>query len=420
MASLQPFKAGYYNSQKVSRIDECFSQPFDELESMELAQLQKNPYHYSHVIRTVPGDKESYVTAKHKLFGWFIRDVVIFDKVVSFYVYDQPFFHQGMLMRRFSLFALVPVESLYRRLHLYENTIDEYVEDCYQRLVFSQCGLEPILIGYYNPSIRIAELASLAISRAPLFSFGDQTSGEYRLYQVVEPSLLEHIANVLEQEKWYLLDGHHRLKAALRYYEEQKNMIGSAYTGKEPWNFVLISLVNMADEGFAVQPWNRLVKTLPIPAPDVLKKIGQSFKLAAIPFEDTLTEKAARKKLRLLLNDYASKGIVAFGITVAQLSHKYFLAIGGEGFCPDVVDNQIIQGILGFNPRYPDVHYESQDVRALDRVKNKHYQLALLPQTLSLKSFLSLNPNQMFAPRSFDFYPKVQSGVLLYSFKYSW
>lgn len=420
MAWLQPFKAGYYNSQKIARIDECLSQPFDELDEGEVAQLQKNPYHYSHVIRTTPGEQESYVAAKHKLFGWFIRDVVVFDKVASLYVYEQPFLHQGTVAKRLSLFALVSLEELSKRLHLYENTIDEYVEDCYQRVMTSQCSLEPILIGYYNPSLRFSELVSKSLGERPFFSFGDASENEHRLYQVAEPSLIDHVATTLQGEKLYLLDGHHRFKAALRYYQEQKMAKGSGYTGTEPWNYVLVSLVNMADEGFGIGPWNRLIKTLPQSAQDVLKAIGTSFKLAAIPFQDALTEKAARKKLRMLLSDYASKGVVAFGISVAQATTKYFLAVGGQGFSPKVVDTSVIQGILGLTPRYPDVHFESQDTRALDRVKNKHYQMALLPQTLSLKEFLSLNPNETFAPRSFDFYPKVPSGVVLYSFKYSW
>ncbi|MCX7882595.1 MAG: DUF1015 domain-containing protein [Brevinematales bacterium] len=420
MAWLQPFKAGFYNSQKIARIDECLSQPFDELDAVELGQLQKNPYHYSHVIRTLPGDKESYTTAKHKLFGWFIRDVVVFDKVSSLYAYEQPFVHQGTMMRRFSLFALVSLEELSRRLHFYENTIDDYVEDCYQRVIASQCHLEPLLIGYHNSSLQVKDLVSRSLSQTPLFSFQEQTGEEHRLYQVAESSLVEYVASALEKEKLYLLDGHHRFKGALRYYQEQKMAKGSAYTGTEPWNYVLVSIVNMAEEGFAIQPWNRLVKTMPISAQDALKAIGNGFKLAAIPFQDALTEKAARKKLRILLNEYASKGVVAFGVAVAQASSKYFLAVGGQGFCPSVVDTQVIQGILGLTPRYPDIHYESQDNRAFERVKNKHYQVAFLLQTIGLRDFLALNPNQTFSPRSFDFYPKVPSGVVLYSFKYSW
>jgi len=420
MAWLKPFKAGYYNPQKISRIDECLSQPFDELEEGEVGQLQKNPYHYSHVIRTTPGDEESYVAAKHKLFGWFIRDVVIFDKLSALYVYDQPFVYQGGITRRLSLFALVSLEELARRVHRYETTLDEYVEDSYRRIVASQAHLEPILVGYHNPALRIGDLVSRSLSQSPLFAFGEAGTDEHRLFQVAEPSLVDHVATALEKERLYLLDGHHRLAAALRYYEEQKAARGSAYTGNEPWNYVLVSLVNMADEGFGIQPWNRLVKTLPLPAADVVKAVGGSFKLAAVPFQDALTEKAARKKLRMLLSDYASRGVVAFGMAFAQASTKYFLAVGQSGFCPQVVDTAVVQTILGLRPRYPDLHYESQDTRALDRVKSKHDQLALLTQTLSLPQFLSMDPNQTFAPRSFDFAPKVASGVVLYSFKYSW
>ncbi|URA09353.1 DUF1015 domain-containing protein [Thermospira aquatica] len=419
MAWLLPFKAGYYNPQKIARIEDCISSPYDELETGELNQLQKNPYHYSHVIRTVPGDNESYVTAKHKLFGWFIRDVILFDKVASLYVYEQSFISQGTVQRRYGIFARVAVEDLAKRLRLHEETIEEYVEDSYQRIAVSQCHLEPLLVGYHNPSLKIADNVSQNLSLPPLISFGGSSENEHRIYQVSEPAVIDRLASALQGEKLFLLDGHHRFMAALRYQEEQKMAKGSAYTGEEPWNYVLIALVNMADEGFTPLPWNRLIKTLPLSAQDLMKQMGTVFKLAAIPFQDAMTEKAARKKLRLLLSEYASKKVSAFGVALSQASTKYFLAVGGQGFSPLVVDEQVIRKILGMNPRYPDVHYESQDQRAFERVKNKQYQVAFFTQTISLLDFVQLPSNQIFMPRAFDFYPKVPSGVILYSFKYS-
>ncbi len=419
MAWLLPFKAGYYNPQKIGRIEECVSLPYDELETGELNQLQINPYHYSHVIRTTPGDKDSYVAAKHKLFGWFIRDVILFDKVASLYIYDQPFLSQSTVQRRLAVFARVAVEDLAKRLRLHEDTIEEYVEDSYQRIAVSQCHLEPLLVGYYNPSKKIAGLVSQNLDRTPLVSFGGEGENEHRIYQVSEPTVMEQLSAALQDEKLFLLDGHHRFRAAIRYQEEQKMAKGSSYTGDEPWNYVLVALVNMADEGFTPQPWNRLIKTLPLPAQEVMKQVGTVFKLAAIPFQDALTEKAARKKLRMLLSDYASKKVPAFGIALSQASTKYFLAVGGQRFSPILVDEQVIQKILGLNPRYPNVHYESQDQRAFERIRSKHYQVAFFTQTVSLQEFLQFQPNQLFMPRAFDFYPKVASGVVLYSFKYS-
>jgi len=367
---------------------------------------------------TEPGNHESYVTAKHKLFGWFIRDVIIFPKVPSLYLYHQAFQSQGTVMRRYSLFALLSLDEVAQRVRFYENTYDEYVEDCYQRIATTQCHLEPILIGYNNPSIRLENLVSRVLEQPPLFSFGEQGM-EDQVFQVPEPSLIEHVEASLQGEKFFLLDGHHRLKAALRYRDEQKAAKGASYTGKEPWNFVLVSIINMADDGFSLVVPSRLLKEVSLPIQDAVKQIGASFNLAAIPFQDALTEKAARKKLGMVLAEYQAKKVVAFGFSVAQASSRYFVAVGGSGLSSEVVDRQVIQGIFGLQPRYPSIHYESNWQRAFDKVKNRLYQIAFFPQSIPLFAFVNMNPNQVFAPRSFDFVPKVPSGIVLYSFKYS-
>ena len=98
----------------------------------------------------------------------------------------------------------------------------------------------------------------------------------------------------------FIADGHHRYETSRNY----RNIMRARY-GERPANrsyeFVMMYLSNMNDEGLTILPSHRLIKKVPgFQAESLLKKAGKWFDIAELPLTGrTLSREWADLKQRL-------------------------------------------------------------------------------------------------------------------------
>ena len=67
--------------------------------------------------------------------------------------------------------------------------------------------------------------------------------------------VVEEIKQALADQPLYIADGHHRYESALAYRRARR--AGKASAGEEPFDFVMMALVDFADPGLVILPAHR-------------------------------------------------------------------------------------------------------------------------------------------------------------------
>ena len=88
----------------------------------------------------------------------------------------------------------------------------------------------------------------------------DTDNGEsHRLWAITDTEAVSQICRRLAHQPLYIADGHHRYESALAYQRERRACSPSVH-GSEPFDFVMMTLVDFADPGLVILPAHRLVR----------------------------------------------------------------------------------------------------------------------------------------------------------------
>ena len=114
----------------------------------------------------------------------------------------------------------------------------------------------PILSMYRDSSGEIAEILEKCAAGKPIASAPLRDGERHELYSVNATGELRRLAEIFAAEPLYIADGHHRYESALTYQREKRALHPDAPAGT-PFNFVLMTLVDMDDPGLLVLPPHR-------------------------------------------------------------------------------------------------------------------------------------------------------------------
>jgi len=128
----------------------------------------------------------------------------------------------------------------------------------------------------------------------------------------------------------FIADGHHRYETALAFKKEMEDK-GLCKTGEEPFNYVLMFLSNMEDEGLSLLPTHRIIEVdSKIKVREILK---QHFDLQKISSDDMSGEQAITKMLETIKSTPHS-----FGMYLTNTGNYYTLRFNGESLDVDLPD----------------------------------------------------------------------------------
>src|SRR5437660_7324318 len=136
MSRIKPFKALYYNSQKVGDMSKVVCPPYDVISSEEqLFYHNLSPYNFIHIElnRERPNDDKSnnkYLRAKKTYEDWQRKGILVQDAKPSIYFYKQEYKIQGEKHSRLGFIALMELaDEADSRVYPHENTHAHAVED---------------------------------------------------------------------------------------------------------------------------------------------------------------------------------------------------------------------------------------------------------------------------------------------------
>lgn len=434
MAEVCPFCGIQYKKEKVSNLGIVICPPYDEISpAKQKLYYQKSDYN---VIRLeLPAQpsagstrsRSKYGNAAMTLKSWLGEGVLQADGSPAFYLHDHYFSYDGRRRRR-ELIARVKLAPWGEGIYPHEETSTKMKRDRLQMLRTCQTAPSPILALYQGKDKEIAGIFSSVSQHNPPVDLID--SGERHLiWAITESQLIRQISGLLSDLPIYVADGHHRYETALAYQRERIEQLSSP-TGKEAFNYIMMSLVEFSDPGLVVWPVHRLVRGI---APDTRAKLihwltnQDLFTVETNPLADIKANLAENifHKLKPAEGEGALLGVLGLeddsliilrprpdvsidkAMPVARSQAYRELSVS-------LLNHLILEEILGIDSSKDDVKYTADVDEAYRRVIEGDYQLAFitsLPKVEVVKTIA--DAGDRMPRKSTYFYPKVPAGLVI-------
>lgn len=438
MAIVAPFRGFTYNFWKLGDLSRLVTPPYDVISNEEQnAYYQTHPYN---TIRLILGKKKlgdsdwdnRYTRAANYFERWESEDILIRSERPSLYITSQtydPGNGEGP-KTRWGIIALVRIEEKDSDVILpHERTFSAHKDDRLRLMRACNAQFSPVFGIFEDPDNTVLESCHKSLDFPPQIAFESEDGLSYRMWILQRPDLFRKISQAMIRKPIFIADGHHRYETARNF----RNMMRSRH-GWRPANrsyeFVMMYLTNMNDEGLSILPSHRLVKNAPnFRLEPFLEEAGKWFYVSELPYRSPQVSEHS-DSLRDLLRESGSNGTaIVFQHHDHGPCYIFSLKPGvkskmGRDLHPSlkkldvlVLSRFVLQRALGFTKKDLDndeiFHYESSISKATSLVDSGDYKMAFLLNPTKIDQVREIAANRLIMPRkSTYFYPKIITGLV--------
>lgn len=421
MAKIIPFKGILYNRDKVSG-DTVIAPPYDIISPEFKEQLyQKSPYNVVRIDfgKETPDDNtgnNKYTRAKNFLSKWLEQGILVRDSEPAFYAYEIDYAISGQKKTLRGILALIKIEELGNGIYPHEATHSKPKADRLNLMRACLANTSPIY-SLYNSAERVTSNILSNIRENPYITARDSYGALHKLYKISDSQRIEAIISEMSNKAIFIADGHHRYEVALEFKKEMDLKAGSRKDDKvnsdfsyQPWDYVMMFLANMADEGITILPTHRMVKDISRKE-DVVGKLKSDFDIYELQMDSDIIRTISRKgknTLGLYLHFEKEWHILKYKGHKLEDIHPALNSL-------DVVllHELILKRDLGIT----DVAYEMNVNEAIRRVHDGDFDAVffLNPTGVDDVEKTALAGLRM-PPKSTYFYPKLLTGMVINKF----
>jgi uncharacterized protein (DUF1015 family) len=282
---------------------------------------------------------------------------------------------------------------------------------------------------YKDSGKDIAQILNTESERQPLIETSEENGESHRLWAIADPTVVERIVGCFQQQPVYIADGHHRYESALTYRRERR-FGNPADSGEEPYDFVMMSLIEFNDPGLLILPAHRLMRGISKSnLASLLSGLDSVFTVRRIPAENATPDVILKS---LAGGDGHRASLILYGLVpdcYLQLEMRKDITINqilpdlhadyDQKYSVSIVDHVIFEGIMGFTPETLGslLSYTSDAREAINLVTSQEYQLAFLVNPVHSSDIKSVADSGGRMPKkSTYFYPKMPAGLVFYRF----
>jgi uncharacterized protein (DUF1015 family) len=267
MTKIIPFRGWRYNPKKINDFSKVVAPPYDVI-NPEQKQVfyAKSAYNVTHIDLPDEVEKLNRYEAAAKIFEkWKHEEVLTCDAKPSLYLYFQTYsLPDGRRLTRRGFFGKRKLESFSEGgIRPHERTFSGPKEDRLRLMVATQAQLSPIFVLYNDAKHEVDPQLEALASAKPEVHIVEECGDEHRLWHVQDEASIYKLINTIHERPLLIADGHHRYETALNYCQEQRAVLGSAYTGKENFNDVMMYFCSLEDSGLVVLPTHRVLAQQP-------------------------------------------------------------------------------------------------------------------------------------------------------------
>lgn len=417
MATIKPIRALRY-TQKAGTLASCVCPPYDIVNDTEYALLCAENEHNLIRLELPKGGEERYETAGKLLDEWKADGILARDEKEGIYLYREAFEVAGKTYAFDGLVCLVGLVPFSERVVLpHEETLSKAKDDRFRLMCATGCNFSSVYSLYRDESgeirNKIRELQALPV----LEEFTDSEGVTHSLRKIEDEETLAFLVNAFADKQLFIADGHHRYETALnfkKHLEENGNPNG--------WqaDSMLMTLVDLEDDGLVVLPTHRLIRDLPVDRTDFLVKAKEFFDITVYP-------------------DVSAAESV---LDAHKEKHAFALYTGGEGFTllvgnekadtlfvegrsnayakldVTVLHTLLLEQVLGIDrenmAKQINLRYTRSAAEAVESVKNGESTAAFLLNATKIEEIRAVaEAGDKMPQKSTYFYPKLKTGLVM-------
>lgn len=443
MATIVPFRGIRFNREKAGDLAELVTPPYDVIDDdSQEAFYQVSPYN---IIRLEYGkkyatDSESdnrYTRAAAYYQKWRCEGVLVKDNDPSLYLYQQEFKINDVNMVRTGFTCGVKLEPYEKEIILpHEETMPKHKADRLELMRACRANFSPIFGLFSDPERKVDKfLLDVTTRRKPDVEFKDWDGQIHRMWVLSEEETISRVQEAMEKQRIFIADGHHRYETALAYRDERRKA-EPASRGERPYDYVMMTLVNLYDPGLAILPTHRLVKHVE----DVDRFLSQVKKEFSVEEVDSEQYYHRPEKVYRLLRDRAGLGGESQGghghvFAVYPGERRLFLlTLKDESILEtsmpanhsrawnqldvSVLQNLVLEKYLGIGPDERAsgdyLKYTRDGHEVFDEVDNGNYRMGILMNPTIMEEVIKVaSGGEKMPQKSTYFYPKLITGLVI-------
>lgn len=441
MARIAPLRGLRYNPAKVAKMEEVVSPPYDVIDPQtQQALLQKNPYNMIHLDLTKSLAAEALTDERYqsvsRLFkDWLREGVFIREDRPAIYLYFTEYrLPSGRKLTRKGLVALSGLAEFSEGVvKPHEKTFTSVTSDRLRLIDTCQAQFSPIFSLYSDPEGLILHCLEQDRPEEPLFEVSDHDGCRHTLWAVTEASTIARVRGMFADKALYIADGHHRYTTSLQLRALMRERQGEV-APDSPYDYTMMYLCGMEDEGLSVLPTHRLVH-IPylITVDEIIVKMRDYFEIVEISGgsrESLLEQVLARmdeNKSETMLGFYHPGADRCFlltlkgGVMEETCSGKHPAALRDLDVV--VLSELVLECVLGLDHAQCEqdnlIAYYPDPDEALDAAVKKNasgrgdYALFLMNPTLVSQVRRVADEKLVMPHKSTYFYPKLLTGLLI-------
>jgi len=440
MARIYPFRALRYDpAQAGAPLENLLTQPYDKITpAMQERYLSLGPHNLIHLEKGKPkaGDngENVYTRAAAWLEQTLAAGALRQDAQPAIYPYFQEYTVPGTKERkvRKGFIALGRIEDYAAGVvHRHEHTLAGPKIDRLALLRHTRAHTGQLFMIYSDPAGAVDKLLEETARSQPAQSLTDEYGDAHKLWMVSEAARVERFQKLMAEQKLIIADGHHRYETAMAYRDECRQK--ARRTDPEaPHEKVMMTFVHIEQPGVTILPTHRVVSNLAeFNFAAFREKASEFFDWYAYPRSE---EKGGPARL---LRDLAERGAerTSFGVCAAgepafylfllkvnaDRAHLLPQASARQRTLDLVVLHQLLLGrCLGLTEesvkKEQNLRYLRDAREAVELVDTRDAELAFLVNPVRVEQVRELALNGEVLPqKSTDFYPKMLSGITIYS-----
>ena len=437
MADIHPFRALRYDLQRVPAA-QVVTQPYDKITpAMQERYYAASPYNLVRIILGCrePNDNDNdndkanannnvYTRAAAYARQWRAEGIFRQDAEPSIYVYSQTFTApSGKRFERRGFIALGRLEDYSAKVVFrHEHTLSKPKADRLDLLRATRTHYEQLFL-LYEDSGEIASL--LEPATAPTIEVDDEYGVAHRVWQISDPTVISSVQKQMREQKLVIADGHHRYETALNFRDECRAATGTG-SNQAPYEFVMMTLVNMNDPGLLVLPTHRVVHSLDAFSVDEFQKNTSQF--FAVEQVDPAID---AERATALLREKGRTGTALLAVTASRASLLHSPKAAGANFFAGLSPRQqaldvvqlhkcLLEGVLNLSEEsirnQQNLSYLRDASEALDQVRKGAANIAFLMNPCPVAQVRDIAlAGEVMPQKSTDFYPKLLSGLTAYA-----
>jgi uncharacterized protein (DUF1015 family) len=412
MAKIYPFRSLRYAPDKVA-IEKVVTQPYDKISP----EMQERYYglHPNNLVRVVFGktepsdspDNNVYIRAAAYLKEWRAAGILQQLPEPALFAYFQKFIvpEESEVRVRKGFIGLGQLEDYANKVVFpHERTLSGPKKDRLELLRHTRTQFEQIFMLYEDTEQRVDRLLDEIARRNPDIHVRDEYGVEHIVWIVTDHDKIRFIQGQMENKKLIIADGHHRYDTALTYRAEMHREKGS--------DRIPMAFFNMHSPSLAILAAHRVLSNLAGFDPTTFfARVADFFDQAEAPDRDRVTigvftdgrlsfwKVKSSLDLHELMPDLSEKQRALDLVILHRLMLERCLGIG----------EQAIQ-------KETNISYVRGRDAAISMVREGKAQAAFLvsPTRLDQLRDIAFEGNVM-PQKSTDFYPKLLSGLTMYS-----